>query len=78
MSNASKTGQQEEGHADPSESERDLLGKLVNEDMIEVSERTNRVKEGTYIGCEYSLENIKGDGGVLSDFGTSKISKLTR
>jgi hypothetical protein len=39
------TGQQEEGHADPSGS--NLLGKLINEDMIEVSERTNRVKEGT-------------------------------
>ena len=45
MSNVSKTGQQEEGHADPSES--NLLGKLVYEDMMEVSERTNRVKEGT-------------------------------
>ena len=45
MSNVSKTGQQEEGHADPSES--NLLGELVYEDMIEVSERTNRVKEGT-------------------------------
>ena len=44
MSNSSKTGQQEEGHADPSES--NLLGKLY-EDMIEGSERTNRVKEGT-------------------------------
>jgi hypothetical protein len=46
MSNVSKTGQQEEGHAGPSES--NLLGKLApEEDMIEVSERTNRVKEGT-------------------------------
>ena len=45
MSNASKTGQQEEGHADPSES--NLLGNLVYEDMIEGSERTKRVKEGT-------------------------------
>ena len=44
MSNASKTGQQEEGHADPSES--NLLGELAFEDMIEGSERTNRVKEG--------------------------------
>ena len=75
MSNSSKTGQREEGHADSSES--NLLGKLVYEDMMEVSERTNRVKEGTYIGCEYSLGNVKGDGGVLSDFRTSKISKLT-
>ena len=45
MSNASKTGQQEEGHADPSESNR--LGELAFEDMIEGSERINRVKEGT-------------------------------
>ena len=45
MSNASKTGQQEEGHADPSES--NLFGIMASEDMIEVSERTNRVKEGT-------------------------------
>ena len=45
MSNASKTGQQEEVHADPSES--NLLGELAFEDMIEGSERTNRVKEGT-------------------------------
>ena len=45
MSNFSKTGQQEEGHADPSES--NLLGEVAFEDMIEVSERTNRVKEGT-------------------------------
>ena len=45
MSNSPKTGQREEGHADSSES--NLLGKLVYEDMMEVSERTNRVKEGT-------------------------------
>ena len=45
MSNASKTGQQEGGHADPSES--NLWGKLVYEDMIEGIERTNRIKEGT-------------------------------
>ena len=45
MSNVSKTGQQKAGHADPSESK--LLVKLAPEDMIEVSERTNRVKEGT-------------------------------
>ena len=45
MSNVSKTGQQEEGHAELSES--NLLGKLIPEDMMEVSERTNRVKEGT-------------------------------
>ena len=45
MSNSSKTGQQEEGHADPSES--NLMGGVAFEDMIEVSERTNRVKEGT-------------------------------
>ena len=44
MSNSSKTGQQEEGHTDP---ESNLLGELAFEDMIEVSERTNRVKEGT-------------------------------
>jgi hypothetical protein len=42
MSNVPKTGQQEEWHADPSESNL-----LAPEDMIEVSERTNRVKEGT-------------------------------
>ena len=45
MSNVSKTGQQEEGHADLSES--NLSGNMNEEDMIEVSERTNRVKEGT-------------------------------
>ena len=45
MSNSSKTGQQEEGHADPSGS--NLLGELAIEDMREGSERTNRVKEGT-------------------------------
>ena len=45
MSNASKTGQQEEGYADLSES--NLLAKVASEDMIEGSERTNRVKEGT-------------------------------
>ena len=45
MSNSSKTGQREEGQTDPSES--NLLGKMASEDMIEVSERTNRVKEGT-------------------------------
>jgi hypothetical protein len=43
--NTSETGQQEEGHADPSAS--NLLGKMASEDMIDVSERTNRVKEGT-------------------------------
>jgi hypothetical protein len=45
MSNVSKTGQQEEGYADLSES--NLLAKVASEDMIEGSERTNRVKEGT-------------------------------
>jgi hypothetical protein len=45
MSNSSKTGQQEEGYADLSES--NLLAKVASEDMIEGSERTNRVKEGT-------------------------------
>ena len=44
MSNVSKTGQQE-GHAEPSES--NLFGKMASDDMIEVSERTNRVEEGT-------------------------------
>ena len=43
MSNSSKTGQQEEGQTDPS----NLLGELVYEDMIEGSERSKRVKEGT-------------------------------
>ena len=45
MSNVSKTGQREVGHAEPSEA--NLLGEVAFEDMIEVSERTNRVKEGT-------------------------------
>jgi hypothetical protein len=45
MSNSPKTGQREDGHTDPSES--NLLGELAFEDMIEGSERTNRVKEGT-------------------------------
>ena len=45
MSNASKTGQQEEGHADPSES--NLSGKTDEEDMKEGVERTSRVGEGT-------------------------------
>jgi hypothetical protein len=45
MSKSFKTGQREVGHAEPSES--NLLGELAFEDMIEVSERTNRVKEGT-------------------------------
>ena len=45
MSNASKTGQQEEGHADPSES--NLSGKIDEEDTREGVERTSRVGEGT-------------------------------
>ena len=45
MSNAFKTGQQEEGQADPSES--NLLGKRDEEDTREGVERTSRVGEGT-------------------------------
>ena len=45
MSSISKKGLGNEGHEDPLEP-TNLLGKLY-EDMIEGSERTNRVKEGT-------------------------------
>ena len=76
MSNISKKGLGNEGHGEPL-APTNFLGKMATKDTIEGVERTNRVKEGTYIGCEYSLENIKGDGGVLSDSGTSKNSILT-
>ena len=45
MSNASKTGQQEEGHADPSES--NLSENMNEEDTREGVERTSRVGKGT-------------------------------
>ena len=45
MSNASKTGQQEEVHADPSES--NLSGNMNEEDTREGVERTSRVGKGT-------------------------------
>jgi hypothetical protein len=49
MSNASKTGQQEEGHADPSESNLsgNLSGNMNEEDTREGVERTSRVGKGT-------------------------------
>ncbi|GMI25573.1 hypothetical protein TrCOL_g9989 [Triparma columacea] len=73
MSNSSKTGQQEEGHADPSES--NLLVKMASEDMIEVSERTNRVKEETS-RRDPQTRGIAEDGDLLQTEGVSEPSKV--
>ncbi|GMI43283.1 hypothetical protein TrCOL_g6035 [Triparma columacea] len=73
MSNVSKTGQQEEWHADPSEP--NLLGELAFEDMIEVSERTNRVKEETSRRDPQTLR-IAEDGDPLQTEGVSSPSKV--